>query len=90
MTQVGTSPRLLSISFAKTRSSCCDLDHTSPSGARLLCDRRIVQDCVAIWFGSEAAFEESVRKEVLSILKEDLKGKVFTREWARGVPRRQL
>eukprot|EP00438_Fugacium_kawagutii_P017701 Skav216316 [mRNA] locus=scaffold3892:17797:19623:- [translate_table: standard] len=77
--------QLLSVSFAKTRSSCCDLDHISPSGARLLCDRRIVQDCVTIWFGSEAAFEESVRREVLTILKEDLKGKVFTREWARGV-----
>eukprot|EP00435_Cladocopium_sp_Y103_P035304 s2635_g9.t1 len=77
--------QLLSISFGKTRSACCDSNHTSPAGLPLLCDRKVVQECVSRWFGSEAAFIESVRHEVLSILKPALNGKTFTREWALGV-----
>ena len=46
---------------------------------------QVVQECVSRWFGSEAAFIESIRHEVLSILKAALSGKTFTREWALGV-----
>lgn len=77
--------QLLSISFAQTRSACCDSNHISHAGRPLLCDRKVVQECVSRWFGSEAAFIESIHDEVLNILKPALSGTIFTREWALGV-----
>ncbi|CAE7518373.1 unnamed protein product [Symbiodinium sp. CCMP2456] len=77
--------QLLSISLDSTRSSCCDLHHVSPSGERMLCDRKIVKECVKIWFGSVLTFEDTVRTEVLDILNRDLTQKVFSTPWALGV-----
>ena len=45
--------QLLSISFDTARSSCCDTNHVGASGAPVICDRRIVQECVNVWFGSQ-------------------------------------
>ena len=77
--------QLLSISVDSCRSSCCDLNHVGPSGERMLCDRKIVKECVKIWFGSELTFEDTVRTEVLDILNRDLTQKVFSTPWAWGV-----
>ncbi|CAL1140185.1 unnamed protein product [Cladocopium goreaui] len=41
------------------------------------CDRKILKECVKIWFGSEQAFEDTVRSEILEILNHDLNEKVF-------------
>ena len=51
----------------------------------LLCDRKVVKECVKIWFGSQQAFEETVRSEVLEILMVVLSEEVFTNRWALGV-----
>ncbi|CAL1162318.1 unnamed protein product [Cladocopium goreaui] len=77
--------QLLSISFDTTRSACCDQDHVDPMGQTLLCDRRIVKECVDIWFGSQQAFEDTVRSEVLNILEHELSERVFSTAWALGV-----
>ncbi|CAE7863063.1 unnamed protein product, partial [Symbiodinium microadriaticum] len=77
--------QLLSISVDSTRSSCCDLHHVGPSGERMMCDRKIVKECVKIWFGSEVTFEDTVRTNVLDILNRDLTQKVFSTPWALGV-----
>ena len=77
--------QLLSISVDSTRSSCCDLHHVSPSGEHMMCDRKIVKECVKIWFGSELSFEDTVRTNVLDILNRDLTQKVFSTPWALGV-----
>ncbi|CAE7274973.1 unnamed protein product [Symbiodinium sp. CCMP2592] len=77
--------QLSSISVDSTRSSCCDLNHLSSSGERMLCDRKIVKECVKTWFGSELAFEDTVRTEVSDILNRDLTQKVFSTPWALGV-----
>ena len=77
--------QLQSISFDATRSACCDQDHVSASGTILLCDRKIVKECVKIWFGSQQAFEDTVRSEVLDILKHDLTDNVFSIAWIIGV-----
>ena len=77
--------QLLSISVDSTRSSCCDLHHVGPSGERMMCDRKIVKECVKIWFGSEVTFEDTVRTNVLDILNRDLTQKVFSAPWALGV-----
>ena len=77
--------QLQSISFDTTRSACCDQDHVSPTGTQLLCDRKIVKECVKIWFGSQQAFEDTVRSEVLDILKHDLTDNVFSIAWTMSV-----
>ena len=77
--------QLLAISFDTTRSSCCDQNHKSPSGQSMLCDREVVKECVNIWFGSQEAFEETVRSEVLEILTINLSERVFTTTWVLAV-----
>lgn len=78
--------QLLSISFDATKSACCDQNHVDPrTGATLLCDRKIVKECVNIWFGNQQAFEDAVRSEVLKILEHDLSEKVFSSAWCLGV-----
>ncbi|CAE7810906.1 unnamed protein product [Symbiodinium microadriaticum] len=77
--------QLLSISVDSTRSSCCDQKHVTRSGGPMICDRKIVKECLKIWFGSESSFEDTVRTEVLDILNRDLTEKVFSTPWALGV-----
>ena len=77
--------QLLNISFDATRSSCCDQNHLSPdSDVPMLCDRKVLKECVKIWFGSQEAFEHAVRSEVLDILTMVLSEKVFTTTWILG------
>eukprot|EP00434_Breviolum_minutum_P024591 symbB.v1.2.021721.t1/scaffold1893.1/size96936/6 len=78
--------QLLTISFDATRSACCDQNHLdAATGAPLLCDRRVVKECVKIWFGSQEAFEDAVRSEVLDMLMVVLNEKVFTYTWTLSV-----
>lgn len=44
----------------------------------MLCDRKIVKECVNVWFGSQEGFEETVRSEILEILSFDLAKRVLT------------
>lgn len=76
--------QLRDISFDLTRSTCCDLKHQGPAGEVLLCDRKVVKRCVNIWFGSQEAFEKTVRSEVLQILSRESE-RVFTTPWVLGV-----
>ncbi|CAK9051530.1 Uncharacterized protein SCF082_LOCUS29093 [Durusdinium trenchii] len=69
--------KLQSVSLEKTRSFCCEVNHEGD----LMCDREIVQDCITTWFGSQEAFEDSVRSEVLQTLVFELEWSVFTRPW---------
>ena len=77
--------QLRNISFDRTRSSCCDMNHEDGSGGRMVCDRVIVKRCACIWFGSEEAFEDSVRSTVLDTLTTELQFGVFSRTWTMGV-----
>ena len=51
----------------------------------MLCDRKVVKECVKSWFGSQEAFEETVRSEVLETLTVVLSEGVFTNRWILGV-----
>ena len=56
------------------------------SGNAFLRDRLLVKKCVNVWFGSQEAFEETVRSEVLDIVSRDLTHGVFTsKSWVHGV-----
>lgn len=50
-----------------------------------MCDRQIVKECVSIWFGSEEAFEDYARSEVLDALLAGLHDQIFTRQWSLSV-----
>jgi hypothetical protein len=73
------------ISFDRAQSTCCEQDHVNESGNSYLCDRLLVQKCINVWFGSQEAFEETVRSEVLDIVSRDLTHGVFTGKWVLGV-----
>jgi len=77
--------QLLSISLDATRSACCDREHLDESGHRIICDRMVVKKCVDIWFGSQEAFENTVKSEVLNVLVQDLNERVFTTPWSLAV-----
>ena len=72
------------ISFDRARSTC-EQNHVNESGEPFLCDRQMVKKCVNEWFGSQKAFEEMVRSEVLEIVSRDLTEGVFTSNWVLGV-----
>ena len=76
--------KMRSFSFDKSRSACCDIDH-SVEGRRIVCDRQIVKECVSIWFGDQEAFEDYVRSKVAANLTTQLESQVFTRWWSLGV-----
>ena len=52
--------QLLCVSFATTKSTCCDMEHVSSSGQPMICDREVLRECVRTWFGSEAVFEDTL------------------------------
>ena len=70
--------QLLDVSFDSSRSSCCDNGHIGRGGRRALCDRKIVKECVNQWFGSQEAFEHTLRSQILDILTCDLAKQAFT------------
>lgn len=69
-------------SFDSVRSACCDTQHVDEHGNQLLCDREVLNQCVAIWFGSTQAFEDFLRTEVSQTVVRDLRENVFTTTWA--------
>ena len=73
--------KLKSTNFDKVQSACCQLGHVNAAGRAMMCDREVVKQCVAIWFGSTVAFEELVRSDVSEIVATELRQNVFTRGW---------
>ncbi|CAK9051477.1 unnamed protein product [Durusdinium trenchii] len=76
--------KLLQISCDHAKCACCDLNHVY-EGVRIMCDREIVKECISIWFGSEEAFEDYARSEVLEKLLGRLHDQIFTRQWSLSV-----
>ena len=63
--------QLLSISF-DIRSACCDANRVTNFRERVPCDRKLLKECVSIWFGSQQVLNHTVRSEVSEILSHDL------------------
>ena len=74
--------KLKATNFDEVQSACCQLGHVNAAGHAMMCDREVVKQCVAIWFGSTVAFEELVRSDVSEIVATELRQNVFTRGWA--------
>ncbi|CAE7443316.1 unnamed protein product [Symbiodinium natans] len=54
---------------------CCTKGHASPEE---LCDRKVMERCIVIWFGSVETFEERVRSDVLACLSKQLDTQLFS------------
>ena len=65
-----------------SRCACCDKQHVNASGDKMLCDRQMIRECISIWFGNQAAFEDYIRSEVVEELAKGLEYGVFTRSWS--------
>jgi hypothetical protein len=70
--------QLASFKLEDAMCGCCARGHADPDGAEIMCDRRITVQCITSWFGSTAAFEAKVQKEVLGVLVQQLSSDVFT------------
>ena len=65
-------------SVDKLVSWCCCVGHKDPaSGVRLTCDRKIILQCIQIWFGTVNAFENRVQTEIVRILVDQLSNQVY-------------
>ena len=51
---------------------CCAVGHRQADGRRMACDRRVINSCITLWFGSVENFDSAVRSEVLACLTEQL------------------
>ncbi|CAE7577346.1 UGT80B1 [Symbiodinium necroappetens] len=70
---------IAAFSVDKLVSWCCCVGHKDPaSGMPVPCDRKIILQCIQIWFGSIEAFEHQVRSDVLRILVDQLSNQVIS------------
>ena len=59
----------------KATCHCCTLGHAE---AGQTCDRKILLQCISVWFGSVETFEQTVRTRVLDILANHLRHELFS------------
>ncbi|CAJ1357859.1 unnamed protein product, partial [Effrenium voratum] len=76
--------RLLGFELKEAKCSCCSLDHKNATGARIPCDRIILELCICEWFGSVNSFERNVRSQVLPSLKGQLGPFALPYSWMLG------
>ena len=70
---------IAAFSVDKLVSWCCCVGHKDPaSGLPVACDRKIILQCMQIWFGTIEAFEHRVRSDVLRILVDQLSNQVIS------------
>ncbi|CAE7379296.1 unnamed protein product, partial [Symbiodinium microadriaticum] len=70
--------QLRHFTFAQAKSSCCSEGHIDPTGAPMICDRKIISRCITAWFGGTEQFESVVRGQVLAVLVHQLSNHVFS------------
>ena len=58
----------------KATCHCCTEGHQ----AGQVCDRKILLQCISMWFGSVESFEQTVRQRVLGILANHLRHELFS------------
>ena len=75
--------QLKSFTWEATTCSCCDKGHCR-NGDSSKCDKKILEACIAEWFGSMGTFEQVVRTEVLGAFLAQLGGLPFGPWWLLG------
>ena len=64
--------------FESTTCHCCSIGHVTGAGIPIICDRHVLQRCIALWFGSTANFEKRIRFQVLNCLLQQLSCELFS------------
>ena len=67
--------QLLSLQVTDLKCSCCNAHHVFPNGRRMICDRKVISGCIAIWFGSTDNFLRCFRTEVVDVITGQLQQK---------------
>ncbi|CAJ1360086.1 unnamed protein product [Effrenium voratum] len=74
--------KLLSLRVAETECNCCKVGHVDVEGEQLLCDRVVIYDCIARWFGSIEEFEEFIHTKVVDEITRGIERTKFSDAWA--------
>ena len=77
--------QLLSLQVSKLKCSCCSRGLCVSSGGRIFCDRQVISECIAAWFGSTENFEEYIRNEVVDVITTQLERNAFSDAWSFAV-----
>ena len=75
--------QLLSLQVSELKCSCCSTGKCTARGAnKAICDKQVIAECIAIWFGSTQDFEEYVQTEVVDVITEQLERRSFGDAWS--------
>ena len=77
--------QLLSLQVTDLKCSCCSAGHVYPDGRRMICDRQVISECIAIWFGSTDDFVRCIRAEVVDVITGQLEENAFSIAWSLAV-----
>ena len=77
--------QLLSLQVSKLKCSCCSTGQCVSSGGRDICDRQVISECIATWFGSTEDFAEYIRSEVVDVITTQLERNAFSDAWGVAV-----
>ena len=73
--------QLLSLKVEKLECSCCSLGTCTSCGGKAMCDRQVISECIAKWFGSTDNFEQCIRTEVVDVITAQLERNAFSDAW---------
>ncbi|CAJ1448262.1 unnamed protein product [Effrenium voratum] len=74
--------QLLCLQIAQLKCSCCS---TGRCRGGEVCDKRIIAECIAIWFGSAQDFVEYIRTEVVEVITKQLERNAFNLAWSLAI-----
>ncbi|CAJ1390744.1 unnamed protein product, partial [Effrenium voratum] len=74
--------RLRTLRVADTSCACCCLGHVGPDREALACDKAVICEVIAQWFGSLEKFEHYIQTEVAAVLGHQLRNDSFGYGWA--------
>ena len=74
--------QLLSLQIAELKCSCCSTGKCGRADGWTVCDRQVISECIAIWFGSTQSFVEYIRTEVVDVITEQLERNSFSGTWS--------
>ena len=71
--------QLLSLQIDQLKCSCCS---TGKCARAQFCDRRVISECIGIWFGSSNSFAEYIRTTVVDAVTAQLEHDAFSFAWS--------
>ncbi|CAJ1414923.1 unnamed protein product [Effrenium voratum] len=73
--------QLLSLQLEELKCCCCSIGHVTDDGEAVLCDRQVICECIARWYGSDIDFASHIRTEVVEVITATLEKNTFGFSW---------